>query len=272
MTVSASIVTYKTEHKELENCINILEQNNVDPIFICDNSPTDELKSVCIRFSNVVYVFNNENLGYAAGHNLIIRKSIEMGKKYHLVLNSDVNFKSDVVEKITHYMDENPDVGQVSPKIYYPDGRLQYSIHPLPTPLNLIFRRFLPEKMIERMNYKYCLKFFDYLRPVNAPFHSGCFMFFRNNALDEIGLFDERYFLYAEDIDITRRVHKKYRTMFWPEVNIIHNHRAESYKSLKMLKVHITNMIRYFNKWGWICDKERKEWNASLFKELGYKG
>ena len=59
--------------------------------------------------------------------------------------------------------------------------------------------------------------------------------------------------------------------MFIPDETIVHAHRAASYKSRKMLKIHITNMIKYFNKWGWIYDKERSVWNKQLLKELGYK-
>lgn len=87
----------------------------------------------------------------------------------------------------------------------------------------------------------------------------------------KVGLFDERFFMYPEDIDITRRMHRWYRTMFVPSVTIVHAHRAASYKNKKMLKIHMVNMIKYFNKWGWIVDKERSAWNRKLLDELGYK-
>ena len=98
----------------------------------------------------------------------------------------------------------------------------------------------------------------------------GSFMFFRVACFEKVGLFDERFFMYPEDIDITRRMHRYYRTMFWPEVTIVHAHKAESYKNPKMLRIHIVNIIRYFNKWGWFCDKERTLWNRRLLQELSY--
>lgn len=58
--------------------------------------------------------------------------------------------------------------------------------------------------------------------------------------------------------------------MFWPEVTIVHVHRSASYKSRKMLRIHLVNMIKYFNKWGWIFDKERRQWNRQLLEDLGY--
>lgn len=77
--------------------------------------------------------------------------------------------------------------------------------------------------------------------------------------------------MYPEDIDITRRMHRVYKTLFYPYVTIIHNHAAESYKSKKMLWIHISNMIKYFNKWGWVFDKERWEINKKLLNDLDYK-
>ena len=72
--------------------------------------------------------------------------------------------------------------------------------------------------------------------------------------------------MYPEDIDITRRMHKWYRTMFVPSVTIVHAHRAASYKSKKMLKIHMVNMIKYFNKWGWFIDQKRKKRKFPLYK------
>jgi hypothetical protein len=168
-------------------------------------------------------------------------------------------------------MDANPDVAQVQPNIIYPDGRQQYTCRLLPTPANLIFRRFLPKSIVESMNVRYQLKFADHSREMNVPYHQGSFMFFRLNCFKTIGLFDERFFMYPEDIDITRRMHRLYRTMYWPGATVVHAHRAASYKSRAMLKIHMVNMVKYFNKWGWIFDSERRLWNKQLLHQLGYK-
>ena len=96
-------------------------------------------------------------------------------------------------------------------------------------------------------------------------------MFFRVAALKEIGLFDERFFMYPEDIDITRRMHERFRTVYYPKVCVIHDHAAESYKSARMLKIHMINMVKYFNKWGWFFDAQRKKVNRETLSALGYK-
>lgn len=267
--ITVSIVTYKTDTEELRRCLESLRSPHIKKVYVVDNSRQPYLADFCKTKKNVEYI-PSENVGYGAAHNIAIRKAIESGANYHLVLNSDVYFEPSVMEMIAEYMDNNPNVAMVQPNIVYPDGRMQYTCRLLPTPANLIFRRFLPKKMVEGMNYRYQLKKFDRRRDLNVPYHQGSFMFFRVECFKKVGLFDERYFMYPEDIDITRRMHKYYKTMFWPGVTVVHAHRAASYKSKKMLKIHMWNMIKYFNKWGWIFDGERRKWNRVLLSELGY--
>lgn len=265
--LTVSIVTYMTPIAELEKCFGSLHTEVVDKIFIIDNSSKDYLADYCKAKEKVEYIAN-KNTGYGAAHNIAIRKTLDSGTKYHLVLNSDVYFEPIALKQLITYMEEQNDVAMVQPNIIYPDGSMQYTCRLLPTPANLIFRRFLPQRMVESMNYKYLLKMFDHKTELNVPYHQGSFLFFRNDCFKKVGLFDERFFMYPEDIDITRRMHREYKTMFWPGVTVVHAHRAASYKSKKMLFIHIWNMIKYFNKWGWIIDRERKEWNLNLLKEL----
>lgn len=268
--ITVSIVTYKTDTEELKKCLASLNSPLVKKIYNVDNSRQQCIADFCKEQEKVEYI-PSENVGYGAAHNKAIRNALEIGTKYHLVLNSDVYFEPSVLERITEYMDSCEDVAMVQPNIVYPNGEMQYTCRLLPTPANLIFRRFLPKKMVDGMNYRYMLKMFDHKTELNVPYHQGSFMFFRLECFKKVGLFDERFFMYPEDIDITRRMHKYYRTMFWPGVTVIHAHRAASYKSKKMLKIHMWNMIKYFTKWGWIFDSERSKWNKELLKELGYR-
>ena len=91
-------------------------------------------------------------------------------------------------------------------------------------------------------------------------------MFLRVDALRKIGLFDERFCMYGEDIDLSRRMHAVYKTMYYPEVSIVHAHERASFKNRKMLRVHIANIVRYFNKWGWFFDRERRRVNAETVR------
>ena len=248
--ISVSIVTFRTDLEELRRCFCSLTSEEIFVIYIVDNSRDTSIKTFCQDYPKIEYI-PNDNIGYGGAHNIAIRRALSLGSKYHLVLNSDVYFSPNDIQKIREYMDINDNVAMVQPNIVYPDGTLQYTCRLLPTPANLIFRRFLPQNLVESMNYRYMLKMFDHKSELNVPYHQGSFMFFRTKCFEKVGLFDERFFMYPEDIDITRRMHRQYRTMFWPGVTVIHAHRAASYKSKKMLKIHMWNMCKYFMKWGW---------------------
>ncbi len=268
MATTASIVTYLTDFQELSTCISSLKSNGIDKIYIVDNSPDARIGAFVNGDTLVEYIRTDKNIGYGAAHNIAIRMAIRRRADFHLVINSDVRFGENVIGPIVRYMESNPDVGQLIPAMTYPDGRRQYSVRLLPTPMNLIFRRFMPRLLSDRLDRRYMLKFWDHGEPLNIPYHQGSFMFFRVEALKEVGLFDERFFMYPEDIDLTRRMHRKYRTMFWPNVTVVHDHRAASYHSLRMLGIHTVNMIRYFNKWGWIYDPERRMLNRRVTESL----
>ena len=164
----------------------------------------------------------------------------------------DIRVKAEDIDAMHDWMMVNPLVGQLMPKVVNPDGSQQYLAKRLPSPLDVFGRRFLPEWMIARRNKRYELRDLDLTRPVNAPYLSGCFMMLRTKAAVEAGLFDERFFMYPEDIDLTRRIHRN---------TITHAHARSSYNNKHMLRIHIQNMCLYFNKWGWLFDKERRLFN-----------
>lgn len=270
MLLSASIVAYNTPRPELEGVIENAIRGNVDKIYVIDNSSNDSLRIV-EELSDKIRYIHSANIGYGGAHNIAIREAMGSGANYHVVLNPDICFEPDTIAKLIEYMEEHADVGQIMPKVFYPDGRLQYLCKMVPTPFDLIFKRFLPGGLTQRRMEKFQLKFTGYDQIMNVPYLSGCFMLFRVSALRDVGLFDERFFMYPEDIDITRRMHRKYKTIFYPYVSIVHAHAAASKTNLRMLVIHILNMIKYFNKWGWIFDRERSSMNKQLLNEVKYE-
>ena len=94
-------------------------------------------------------------------------------------------------------------------------------------------------------------------------------MFLRMTAVKEVGLFDEQFFMYAEDIDLTRRIHKEYKTLYYPCASIYHTFTRGSRKSLRLMRIHIVNIILYFNKWGWFKDEERRKVNKDVAQQIG---
>ena len=103
---------------------------------------------------------------------------------------------------------------------------------------------------------------------MNIPILSGCFMFLRTEALEKVGLFDEQFFMYMEDFDLNRRIHRAYKTIFFPEAVVVHEYQKASYKNIKLLKAHIKSAIYYFNKYGWFFDKERKKVNKKTLRDI----
>jgi glycosyltransferase, family 2 len=272
MKLSASIVLYNTKTEDLKRVINsYFSYKGEKQLFLIDNSPTDRLKEIVKVYpnNNIYYIFNNENMGYGKAHNIAIKKSIEQNLPYHIILNPDIIIEKDALEKLANYMELHPEVGNIMPKIIYPDGELQYLCKLLPSPIDLIFRRFIPiKKWKDAINRKYELHSFGYDKIMNIPNLSGCFMFLRTEALKKVGLFDENIFMYLEDIDLNRRIFSKYKTIYYPDATVIHEHQKESYKNKKLLKVHIQSAIYYFNKYGWFFDKERTNINRNVLREL----
>jgi len=261
--ISCSIVLYCNSAQQLKPLVAaILHCSLVYRLYLIDNSPTNEL-GVLVGSDKIEYIFNNKNLGYGAGHNIALHKAINNNSLYHVVINPDIYFEEGTLETIFDYMQQHPETGQLMPRTVYPNGELQYTCRLLPTPVDLIARRFLPTAFFKKRTQRFEMHN-GYNTIMEAPYMLGCFMFLRVSAVKQVGYFDERFFMYPEDIDLTRRMHQQYKTIYLPTVTIVHKHERGSYKSLKLLWVHIVNMVRYFNKWGWFNDKERDEVNSKI--------
>jgi GT2 family glycosyltransferase len=271
--INASIVLYHNNKEQLNKAINSFLNTDLEvKLYLVDNSVNDDLKKLASIDNRIEYIFNNTNLGYGKAHNIAMKKSIENDVPYHIVLNPDIYFDNDVLENLFNYMESSKDIGNIIPQVRYPDGEIQHLCKLLPTPTDLILRRFIPSKSWkEKRNKKYELRDSGYDKTINVPSLSGCFMFLRTSVLKDIGLFDENIFMYLEDTDLNRRIHKKYKTIFYPEVAIVHEYAKESYVNKKLLMYHIKSAIYYFNKWGWFFDKERDDINDKCLKELNLK-
>jgi GT2 family glycosyltransferase len=266
--ISASIVTYNSDRTKLEETIRSFLNTSSSlriKLYILDNSPEDSLKNICDD-NRCVYIFNGKNLGFGKAHNIALKKAITESK-YHLVLNPDVFFGDNVLEELFKYMEAHPEAGQVMPKVLYPNGETQFLCKLLPTPFDLLGRRFFSNaEWAERQNRQYELHDSGYNKIMNIPCLSGCFMFLRTSALKKIGFFDERIFMYGEDVDLTRRMHGQYKTIFYPYVSIYHHYEKGSYKSFRLMLYNIHGAAIYFNTWGWFFDKDRKRINNSVIK------
>lgn len=267
--LSISIVTYNNDRKTLMKAVDsVLCSKGVDyKLYIVDNSSTDSLKDLFVNLPNVEYIFNNANLGYGKGHNVIMKDKVRVGR-YHLVLNPDIFFDDHILKSLVEYMDSHEDVGNIIPRTFVPETGKDCAICKLlPTPKDWFLRMFIPVRSWRKKSTRnYQMLFADFTKTMNVPFLSGCFMFLRSSIFDEIGYFDENIFMYAEDTDLNRRIYQKYKTLYYPSLKIYHYGAAESHKKLKLMWISIKSCVYYLNKWGWFFDKERNTINRNTIK------
>lgn len=262
--LTISIVLYQPDIDELKIVLSCLYESVLSiKIYLIDNS-LEPLKDLSfIEEKPIEYIFNHVNLGFGMGHNVAIKKAKTLSK-YHLVLNSDTYFKGAILNDMYKYLEQKPEIGVLGPKVLNEDGTLQYSCKLLPTPINLIVRRFLPiKKFRDRLDYTYELKHLDHTKIREVPSINGCFLFFRMEALSKIRGFDKRFFIYLEDIDLIRRIADNYKVIYYSKAEIIHKHGRGSYHSYRLLKYHVISAFKYFNKWGWFFDKTRTTRNKN---------
>lgn len=264
--INVSIVLYNSEFNSINNLVVQLRSCSlVNDIFLIDNSAVISHE---FEYCDAKYVFSGNNLGYGGGHNMAIEKSLKSVVKYHLVINSDIAFEYDVLEIMFEKLESDNSIGMCMPKVLNTDGTVQLLPKLLPTPFSLLLRVFSPFKYVFKTAYKnYLLSDFWNIE-LNAPILSGCFSLFRVEVLREIGVYDDSFFMYFEDFDISRRIHTKYKTLYFPTVKILHEHERGATKSLKLFRVFIHSAFVYFNKYGWFFDRERVSINKAVLKSL----
>lgn len=259
--LTGSIVLFKNDYSVVEVAVNSFLSTGLNVfLFLIDNSPGTELERLsAIDPQRICYVFNNENPGFGAAHNRAIQLGCNYTAPYHLVMNPDVYFGSGVLEELYHYMEANQNTGHIMPRVLYPDGSLQYLCRKNPTFSSLFSRRFFPRflrNLLAKRMGRYEYKDHDYNQPIyDVPFLSGCFMFLRTAILKQTGGFDENFFLYMEDADLTRRILQRAQTVYYPHAFIYHHYTKGSYTNLKLTWHHLRSAITYFKKWGWFSSK-----------------
>ena len=269
--ITASVVLYKTPVSDVNTILKSFLPSEERKLFIIDNSPEydsalDYLKTV----PNVEYIFNGINLGYGKANNIGIRMAFSVGSDYHVVMNPDLSFEPEIIDRLASFAESDPHIVAVMPKIVDKVGTVQHLCKLLPSPTDLILRRFFPDRgLFKKNNERYVLASFGYDRVIDPPSLSGCFMFMRVKSLKEYDIsFDERFFMYCEDFDMIRRLHRIGKTVYYPEVSLVHKQARASYSDRAMLEAHIVSACRYFNKYGWFLDSERKMMNEKILREL----
>ncbi len=253
MKLSVIIVNYNVKHF-LEQCLHSVykaAKGIETEIFVVDNNSVDgSAQLIREKFPNLNFIENRENVGFSRANNQAIR--IAKGE-FILLLNPDTVVEEDTFLKVTAFMENHPDAGGLGVKMI--DGKgtfLPESKRGLPTPWVAFYKMFGISKLFpnSRKFGKYHLSYLNENEIHEVEVLAGAFMLLRKTALDKVGLLDETFFMYGEDIDLSYRITQGgFKNYYFPETTIIH-YKGESTKkgSLNYVKVFYNAMIIFAKK------------------------
>jgi GT2 family glycosyltransferase len=266
MKLSVIIVNYNVQHF-LEQCLHSVRKASKDlnmEVFVVDNNSVDgSVQMVKEKFPETILIENKKNTGFSYANNQAIR--ISKGE-YVLLLNPDTVVEEDTFRKVVDFMDVHPDAGGLGVKMLDGKGNfLPESKRGLPTPSVAFFKIFGFSKIFPRSKTfgKYHLGFLDKDKTHEVEILSGAFMLMRRSVLDKVGLLDETFFMYGEDIDLSYRIILGgYKNYYYPETRIIH------YKGESTKKSSVNYVFVFYRAMVIFANKHFSQNNAKLFSFL----
>ena len=251
--IDVCIVVFDTPWNVFETTLeSLLNQDAKYHLKVIDHSETGEFKNM-VEERNLSYLHQPENPGYGTGNN---RGLLSKGMKspYCLVLNPDVILHRGALSSMVKHLKHTPACQVVVPMVVDLSGEIQYLSRQSLRPIDLILRRFgnsIIKYFFRQRSRQYENQLCRHQEPQPVDSASGsCFMI-RRSCFKTIKGFDERYFLYMEDLDLSKRVLDHGEIHYLSCSKITHHHMRASYHSWPYLLQHIKSAIQYFTKWGW---------------------
>ncbi len=265
-----SIVLFHTPPSELKKTVmSVLSCRHKFILFLIDNSPLDDLRLFEEFDKRIIYIHNPSNPGFGVAHNIAIQKAIELNSKYHFIVNPDIYFNGDIITTMIDYMSRDASIGMMMPQILNLDGTVQNLPKLLPNPFSILWRKLRkPKKAYEKFINEYELRLVPTNIIYSAPILSGCFTLLNMNAVKKVGFYDDAFFMYFEDWDLSRRMHQHYKTIYFPLVSVFHGYESGANKSRILFKIFVNSAITYFNKWGWFFDADRNKINREALSQF----
>ncbi len=234
--LSIVILSYNTRDlllKTLDSVFSSMQKTLILEVIVVDNASTNEsLEAVQKKYPQVITIQLKKNIGFSAGNNVGIKKT---SGKYVLLLNSDVLLMPNTIEVITRFMDDHGDVAVATCKLVFPNDTIDYACHRgFPTPwasftYHLGLAKFFPHS---RFFASYHLTFLSMNESHEIDSPSGAFYFIRRKVIDDVGLLDEDYFMYGEDLDWSFRIKEAgWKIMYVPTAKAIHHKKQSGRKS-----------------------------------------
>ena len=253
-SICISIVTYNSEpvFKALDNLVQQIKGKENIWIKVFDNNSEENYQQRLMEYEEIVLTLHDENLGFGAAHNHNLK---DTEADYYLVFNPDVLVDFVTIDILFEYIDKNPDIVMITPRIENLDGSPQYLVRNRLSLFDFFLRRqplpILREKIFKRRMEQFENRLLPIDQPSDISIASGCFMFIRTSTFKKVNGFDEQFFMYFEDYDLCNRLNKEGRIVYYPQVSVTHFWERGSHKKSNLFKIFIHSMISYFNKWGW---------------------
>jgi len=259
MDLSIVIVNWNTRDvlsQCLESIYGALPEQEIR-VFVVDNASSDGSSDmVRERFPQVYLVENSQNVGFARANNQAIRNS---HGRYVLLLNSDTIVKPGALDALVDFMDTHPQAGASGARLLNPDGSLQYSCSPAPS-LAGEFKRLFHLPGVRPDGY-YSMHEWDQSQARQVDVILGACLMLRRQALDQIGLLDEDYFIYSEEVDLCHRIKSAGWKLYWvPQAQVMHlgGQSTRQVSEAMFLRLYQAKLI-YFR-------KHHGRWQAFLYK------
>ena len=250
--LSICVVTHNNEDMILTLLRSIYE-NTIGlkfEMFLVDNASKDfTVDIVKESYPKVKIIRLKKNKGFSYANNQVIDK---IDSEYHVIINPDITFDTNVFKALSDYLAQNDEVAIVTPKIISADKSVQYLGKLSPRFVYLLAGRLKNRfRFFERYYEDYVMK--DKTDKSVEPFEvevcTGCFMVIRTEIFKRLRGFDERFFMYFEDVDLSRRARSFGKIIFYPNAQVTHIWARASAKKVRFLLIHILSMIKYFFKW-----------------------
>ncbi|MBK8846496.1 MAG: glycosyltransferase [Bacteroidetes bacterium] len=266
MKLSVIIVNYNVQYF-IEQCLHsVLKAAHgiaLEVIVVDNNSVDGSVAMIAQKFPQVTLIGNKENTGFSKANN----QGIKLSKgEYVLLLNPDTLVEEDTFEKVIRFMDAHPDAGGLG--VYMIDGKgnfLPESKRGLPTPSVAFYKIFGLSALFPKSTTfgKYHLGYLDKNKTHEVEILSGAFLLLRKSVVDKIGLLDETFFMYGEDIDLSYRILKAgYKNYYFPETRIIH------YKGESTKKSSVNYVFVFYRAMIIFAQKHFSKQNAEVFSWL----
>ena len=250
--IDIAIVTYNSA-QVINACLEALERHPLTGPFhtiVIDNRSRDNTVAIIReQFPQVELIENRRNVGLAAAWNQAIRQG---NNSYVLLLNPDTQVSAGAIDLLAHHLDTNPTVGAVGPQLVGVDGHVQLSCREFPNLLSIVLRgtkldRFFPGNASLQ---RYLMSDWDHRQTREVDWLLGACILLRRSALDTVGMFDDGFFLYYEDIDWCFRARAAgWHIHYLPQAQILHHYQRESARGLnRQLFHHLHSIVRLFRK------------------------